>query len=82
MPTCGGKQHGVYDVHTASCLVLYRWVKFEERVDLGGNRWSKPHVPTPAVHALESLREMIAHAPFVQLAATPDSLTPAFVFGG
>jgi hypothetical protein len=33
-----------------------RWVKFEEDVEEGGNRWSKPHVATLSLHALFQLR--------------------------
>lgn len=33
-----------------------RWVKFEEDVEEGGNRWSKPHVATLSLHSLLELR--------------------------
>ena len=33
-----------------------RWVKFEEDVEEGGNRWSKPHVATLSLHSLFQLR--------------------------
>lgn len=33
-----------------------RWVKFEEDVEIDGNRWSKPHVATLSLHALFQLR--------------------------
>ncbi|GAB6031309.1 hypothetical protein CHUAL_009105 [Chamberlinius hualienensis] len=33
-----------------------RWVKFEENVEEGGNRWSKPHVATLSLHSLFELR--------------------------
>lgn len=33
-----------------------RWVKFEENVEHGGNRWSKPHVATLSLHSLFQLR--------------------------
>ena len=36
-----------------------RWVKFEEDVEEGGNRWSKPHVATLNLHSLFELRSMI-----------------------
>ena len=36
-----------------------RWVKFEEDVEEGGNRWSKPHVATLSLHSLFELRSMI-----------------------
>lgn len=36
-----------------------RWVKFEEDVEEGGNRWSKPHVATLSLHSLFELRSCI-----------------------
>ncbi|XP_053543036.1 electrogenic sodium bicarbonate cotransporter 4 [Ictalurus punctatus] len=33
-----------------------RWVKFEEKVEKGGERWSKPHVSTLSLHSLFELR--------------------------
>ncbi|KAG5272396.1 hypothetical protein AALO_G00165070 [Alosa alosa] len=33
-----------------------RWVKFEEKVEKGGERWSKPHVSTLTLHSLFELR--------------------------
>ncbi|XP_065203094.1 sodium bicarbonate cotransporter 3 isoform X2 [Planococcus citri] len=36
-----------------------RWIKFEEDVEEGGNRWSKPHVATLSLHALFELRSFI-----------------------
>ncbi|XP_022253950.1 sodium bicarbonate cotransporter 3-like [Limulus polyphemus] len=36
-----------------------RWVKFEEDVEEGGNRWSKPHVATISLHSLLELRNYI-----------------------
>ncbi|CAJ0919058.1 unnamed protein product, partial [Mesorhabditis belari] len=36
-----------------------RWVKFEEVVEQGGNRWSKPHVATLSLHALFQLRSCL-----------------------
>uniref|UniRef100_A0AC35U0J7 Anion exchange protein n=1 Tax=Rhabditophanes sp. KR3021 TaxID=114890 RepID=A0AC35U0J7_9BILA len=36
-----------------------RWVKFEEDVEEGGNRWSKPHVATLSLHALFQLRNCL-----------------------
>ncbi|CDQ61301.1 unnamed protein product [Oncorhynchus mykiss] len=33
-----------------------RWVKFEEKVEDGGERWSKPHVSTLSLHSLFELR--------------------------
>uniref|UniRef100_A0A671QE72 Anion exchange protein n=1 Tax=Sinocyclocheilus anshuiensis TaxID=1608454 RepID=A0A671QE72_9TELE len=32
------------------------WVKFEEKVEEGGERWSKPHVSTLSLHSLFELR--------------------------
>lgn len=36
-----------------------RWVKFEEDVEEGGNRWSKPHVATLSLHSLFQLRALL-----------------------
>lgn len=36
-----------------------RWIKFEEDVEEGGNRWSKPHVATISLHSLFELRSCI-----------------------
>ncbi|KAM4676813.1 electrogenic sodium bicarbonate cotransporter 4 isoform 1-T1 [Discoglossus pictus] len=33
-----------------------RWLKFEEKVEEGGERWSKPHVSTLSLHSLFELR--------------------------
>lgn len=35
---------------------FFRWVKFEEKVEEGGERWSKPHVSTLTLHSLFELR--------------------------
>ncbi|KAK2520050.1 hypothetical protein Q9966_013658 [Columba livia] len=37
-------------------LRLTRWIKFEEKVEEGGERWSKPHVSTLSLHSLFELR--------------------------
>ena len=36
-----------------------RWVKFEEDVEEGSNRWSKPHVSSLSMHSLIELRNLI-----------------------
>lgn len=36
--------------------IICRWIKFEEDVEEGGNRWSKPHVATVSLHSLFELR--------------------------
>lgn len=38
---------------------LNRWIKFEEDVEEGGNRWSKPHVATLSLHSLFELRSLV-----------------------
>ena len=46
-----------------TCLLNWfqtaRWIKFEEDVEEGGNRWSKPHVATLSLHSLFELRAML-----------------------
>uniref|UniRef100_A0A8C7YW26 Anion exchange protein n=1 Tax=Oryzias sinensis TaxID=183150 RepID=A0A8C7YW26_9TELE len=36
-----------------------RWIKFEEKVEKGGERWSKPHVATLSLHSLMELKAFI-----------------------
>ncbi|ODM89301.1 Sodium-driven chloride bicarbonate exchanger [Orchesella cincta] len=36
-----------------------RWVKYEESVEQGGNRWSKPHVATVSLHSVLELRNYL-----------------------
>ena len=36
-----------------------RWVKFEEDVEEGSNRWSKPHVSTPELQGVLQLRRLL-----------------------
>ena len=38
-------------------ISLDRWIKFEEDVDEGGDRWSKPFVATLSLHSLFELRK-------------------------
>jgi len=40
-------------------VVADRWIKFEEDVEEGGERWSKPHVATLSLHSLFELRKGI-----------------------
>lgn len=37
-------------------IPFFRWIKFEEDVEEGGERWSKPHVATLSLHSLFELR--------------------------
>lgn len=37
----------------------YSWIKFEEDVEDGGNRWTKPFVGTLSLHALFELRSSL-----------------------
>lgn len=37
--------------------IFFRWIKFEEDVEEGGERWSKPHVATLSLHSLFELRK-------------------------
>ena len=36
-----------------------RWLKFEEVVEVGGNRWSKPHVASLSLYSLFELRSCV-----------------------
>lgn len=39
--------------------MYFRWLKFEEDVEDGGDRWSKPYVATLSLHSLFELRSCI-----------------------
>ena len=47
-----GQGHGTWQ-ETA------RWVKFEEDLEAGGDRWSKPHVGTIAMHAIKEIEVQV-----------------------
>ncbi len=44
---------------------MARWVKYEEDVEYGGNRWSKPHVATLGLDSLFELRYMLGSGPIL-----------------
>ena len=41
------------------CFLIFRWIKYEEDVDVGADRWSKPHVSSLPLHSLFELRSCI-----------------------
>ncbi|KAL0274169.1 UNVERIFIED_CONTAM: hypothetical protein PYX00_006656 [Menopon gallinae] len=49
----------VTDGNEAEWKETARWIKFEEDVEEGGNRWSKPHVATLSLHSLFELRSLL-----------------------
>ncbi|PIO62677.1 band 3 cytoplasmic domain protein, partial [Teladorsagia circumcincta] len=54
-----------------------RWVKFEEDVEQGGNRWSKPHVATLSLHSLFQLRSCLLNGLFMN--DMPETDLPAII---
>ncbi|XP_022111839.1 electroneutral sodium bicarbonate exchanger 1-like [Acanthaster planci] len=50
-----------------------RWVKYEEDVDYGAGRWSKPHVATLSLHSLFELKRLL-HGGTVLLDMNADNL--------
>lgn len=51
-----------------------RWVKYEEDVEWGGEKWSKPHVAALSLHSLFELRSCIMEGT-VLLNMEADNLT-------
>lgn len=43
----------------------FSWIKFEEDVEDGGNRWTKPFVGTLSLHALFELRSSFLHGTLI-----------------
>ncbi|MBN3301717.1 S4A8 protein, partial [Amia calva] len=52
------EEHVAHDLFTL-CGAVCRWLKFEEDVEDGGERWSKPYVATLSLHSLFELRSCI-----------------------
>lgn len=50
---------GSNNFNSLIALPSCRWIKFEEKVEQGGERWSKPHVATLSLHSLFELRTCI-----------------------
>lgn len=49
-----------FTIYTPFLHVMhFRWLKFEEDVEDGGDRWSKPYVATLSLHSLFELRSCI-----------------------
>ena len=44
--------------HGVLVASLYRWLKYEERVEIG-ERWSKPHVSTTSLRGLQMFRDAL-----------------------
>lgn len=60
--TFGLRYHGIKASRNNAHLHLiavFRWIKFEEKVEKGGERWSKPHVATLSLHSLMELKAFI-----------------------
>lgn len=48
----------VFDGSEVEWRETARWIKFEENVEEGGKRWSKPHVTTLALPSVLELRKL------------------------
>jgi len=59
LPPCSVHHLLPPSVHHLPPFLSARWVKFEEVVEEGGKRWSKPHVASLSMHAMLETRKML-----------------------
>ena len=52
-------RHVMFLINRMEWKETARWIKFEEDVEEGGNKWSKPHVATLSLHSLFELRSCL-----------------------
>lgn len=45
--------------------LFFRWVKYEETVEEGGKRWSKPHVASLSFHYVMEMRKCLLEGAFL-----------------
>lgn len=48
-----------YLVQSCNQGYCFRWVKYEEKMEEGGERWSKPHVASLSMHHLVETRRQL-----------------------
>lgn len=48
----------IFDGNDVEWRETARWVKFEENVEEGGKRWTKPHVTTLSLHSVLELQKI------------------------
>lgn len=51
------KEHEITD--SVEWRQTARWIKYEEDVELGPDKWGKPHVPPLSFHSLLKLRQCL-----------------------
>uniref|UniRef100_A0A669QJN4 Anion exchange protein n=1 Tax=Phasianus colchicus TaxID=9054 RepID=A0A669QJN4_PHACC len=86
--SCAAQQRCLKETQRYMLAVPTRWIKFEEKVEDGGERWSVPHVPALRLHSLFELRtclqegtvllDLDAHSfkEIIALSAQPDAWEP------
>ena len=55
----------IQDGHEIEWREKARWIKFEEDVEEGADRWGKPHVASLSFHSLLELRKGLESGKFV-----------------
>lgn len=46
-------------------MMFNRWIRYEEAVEEGGQRWSKPHVASLMMEALQDLQSILSTCPVI-----------------
>ncbi|XP_060562813.1 anion exchange protein 2-like isoform X2 [Ruditapes philippinarum] len=67
----------VVDDHEVEWREKARWIKFEEDVEEGAERWGKPHVASLSFHSLLELRKGLEQGSLILDLEAPDLITIA-----
>lgn len=65
LTTCYNVAPTKFGCHVSLFVTCYRWIRYEEAVEEGGQRWSKPHVASLMMEALQDLQSILSTCPYL-----------------